>query len=117
MAKTYIECDGNNTRSMTVDTSMSPLYYRQYTQGDTIITESYKKMTFTCNPAPISSSGLRINYAYEVAYSYDGSTPTNYYLTPASVIMAQGQTSKVVDVPITKERCFSDGIQEIREAI
>ena len=112
MAQTYYECDGNTRRALTVNSSItSATYYDQTTNANgTLITTSYKRMTFTVSPAPYST--LRVWYNYKTAAVYNSSaTPTsaNYYLASRMITFSAGQTSKVVEIPTKIEYCYTDG--------
>ena len=109
MAQTYYECDGNTRRALTVNGVVgATTYYDQTTNlNGTIVTTEYKRMTFSCSPAPYNT--LRVWYQYETAAQYEDNPVTNYYSAGGMVTFNAGQTSKVIDVPIQINYCYTDG--------
>lgn len=113
MAQTYIECDGDSQRTLTVDMTSGVTSYKQYTMADgTIVTEQYIPMTFTCSPAPISPEGLKIYFLYDHANVSGTAEPTEWWGGLNYVTMPQGQTSLIVDLPLEKHFCYTDGVDD-----
>lgn len=112
MAQTYYECDGNTRRALTVNGVVGgATYYDQTTNANgTLVTTTYKRMTFTVSPGPLSN--LRVWYSYLTAAVYNSSvlpTNANYYLGNKMITFNAGQTSKVIDIPTKIEYCYTDG--------
>lgn len=104
---TYYECDGEDRRALTVTASIgTQIYTRSWSDTEKNTVQDYKKMTITCNPAPISSGGINVFIAYETARTFDGAGPDNYNDLTLVAEIGQGETSVVIDIPILETQCF-----------
>lgn len=107
-AQTYKFCNGNTTVNTTVNMSLSTLKWRQYTIGDTVVTESYYTATFTCSVAPIEN-GLRVFYSFEFRYRYNYDAYSSWYTQASLATIPVGQNSVTKDIPVTRNYCFTSG--------
>lgn len=106
MAEIYKECDGNDTRDVTITISEGSTQTRSYETTECSYYEEYKIVTFSCNPSPIND--LVINFSYESATTYNTSDepdPDDYITINQTIILPALQPSVDFTLITRREIC------------
>jgi len=112
MALNYYFCDGNTKTATSITMTATSLPDRQYTDAaGTVITETLQRLTFTASVRPLTN--LRINYSYETRARVDDNPWGGYYTVTRFVTLLAGQLSVSVDVLLTRDLCYQDGVDGI----
>lgn len=112
MAQTYSYCNGETRVDVSITATVGSITYnRQYEEtyggSPVLVTETYKKMTFTAASVPAEDLFLTVNFQTAVVWDSFTTTPTNYAGSSMLVTFPAGQTTYVIDVPITKAYCYN----------
>lgn len=108
MSQVYKICSGNDTINTTVTMSKSSLKSRQYTIGDTIYSETYYILTFSCTQPPVENN-LRVFYEYEYRYRNNYDVFSAWQTQFAFAAIPIGQNSVTKNVPVEVNTCFGSG--------
>lgn len=107
MAETYSYCEGEDRIDISISDSIGvTTYNNQYEQNDSLITETYKKMTLTASPTPAEDLSIYISYEAGRVWNDFYNEPDEWFTSSQIVNFPAGQSSVEVDILITQSFCY-----------